>query len=499
MVAIRRKKKSSGSERLALLGKLFVAACFVWTMVAFFIGTGIDHPPIIDSLTNKVSGGKSAVSDGNGVRGATAVKTEDVDKLNGDEIQPQEDKNAKPIRIKPGNVHGVTPDMLQEFDIPVKDDAPRIKPSKPLRQTNAEIIATAPSVGLEFVDVSNNNEEHPHEGALDEDENPGYRHDEKALRNDPPAFQITRSEANCDNHDGNYQMLTEKVFVDITSHEAREREAESKSGKPRAKLFCMVYTIEKNHEKIPSIRETWGQKCDGFIVASNKTDKKLGTVNIPHEGPEEYGNIWQKVRSIWSYVYDNYYEDYDWFHIGGDDLYVIVENMRLYLESDEVQLAANGGDYLPNDDEMDQIPLFLGRRFAEQGNYERLFNSGGSGYTLNKAALKSLVVTAFPDCMPHLKTFAEDVMVAQCLRNKIKVFPFDTKDDKGGERYMPFQPAHHLTYKAPKDKKSDWYANYSIDIKYGLDHCSAQAVAFHYIKPFLMRRLHAILYGHCAE
>lgn len=34
------------------------------------------------------------------------------------------------------------------------------------------------------------------------------------------------------------------------------------------------------------------QKCDGFMVASTKTDKTLGTVNIPHEGPEEYNNIW---------------------------------------------------------------------------------------------------------------------------------------------------------------------------------------------------------------
>jgi hypothetical protein len=50
------------------------------------------------------------------------------------------------------------------------------------------------------------------------------------------------------------------------------------------------------------------QKCDGFMVASTKTDKALGTVNIPHEGPEEYNNIWQKVRAMWSYIYDNYYE-----------------------------------------------------------------------------------------------------------------------------------------------------------------------------------------------
>ena len=72
------------------------------------------------------------------------------------------------------------------------------------------------------------------------------------------------------------------------------------------------------------------------MVGSTKTDKALGTVNIPHEGEEEYNNIWQKVRSMWSYVYDNYYEEYDWFHIGGDDLYLLVENLRLYLDRKSV-------------------------------------------------------------------------------------------------------------------------------------------------------------------
>ena len=82
---------------------------------------------------------------------------------------------------------------------------------------------------------------------------------------------------------------------------------------------------------------------------------------------------------MWSYVYDNYYEKYDYFHIGGDDLYLIVENLRLYLESEEIQLASNGGHYLPDGSEDTQIPLFMGRRFAENGNKERMFISGGAG------------------------------------------------------------------------------------------------------------------------
>lgn len=69
---------------------------------------------------------------------------------------------------------------------------------------------------------------------------------------------------------------------------------------------------------------------------------------------------------------------YDYFHIGGDDLYILVENLRLYLESEEIQLASNGGRYLPDGSEDTQTPLFMGRRFAENGNRDRMFISGGT-------------------------------------------------------------------------------------------------------------------------
>ncbi len=447
-----RAKKSQTVKQLSFLTKVVQIVTVGW--LAFFVWSNFGPLSSSVSLTsssteqNEVLGSNNnlgkevpnSTNNGNGgVRGATGgsgerkpIKAGITEKLKQAQAAITEKaNNSNQTEKKP---------VLVEKKQPIFDvgKAP-IKPSKPLRTTNQEIISSAHMVELSFIDISDGHTEHPHRGATDENGNFGYKHDEKALKNNPPTFQVTKEEVHCDNHDANYKMLTEKVHVDITSHEAREREADLHDGKPRAKIFCMVYTIEKNHDKIPIIRETWGPKCDGFIVASDKTDKELGTVNIPHEGPEEYHNIWQKVRSMWSYVYDTYYEEYDWFHIGGDDLYIIVENLRLYLESEEVQLAANGGEFLPNGTEKEQLPLFLGRRFAEQGNYDRIFNSGGSGYTLNKAALKSLVVDAFPVCMPHLKTFAEDVMVAQCLRNKIHVYPFDTKDDNGGERYMPFQ------------------------------------------------------------
>eukprot|EP00536_Pseudo-nitzschia_multiseries_P005131 jgi/Psemu1/254218/estExt_Genewise1Plus.C_930072 len=380
----------------------------------------------------------------------------------------------------------------KEGEAPAPDN--RKKPSKPLRHANLEIVKLPKPIDIAYVDVSNGHKEHPHMPALDDKGLPGYIHDETALRKNPPAFNYPDLEEGCNNRDDNYRMMHERIVVETEYNKKMEE-----SGTKRDKIFCLVYTIEKAHPKIPLIRETWAPKCDGFMVGSTKTDPSIDAVNIPHEGPEEYDNIWQKVRSMWSYIYDNYYEKYDWFHIGGDDLFLLVENLRYYLESEEIRTAANGGIYLPEGNESKQVPLLLGRRFAYLGDMNNIFDSGGSGYTMNKAALKLLVTEGFPNYFPHRKTFSEDTMVATLFKKTNMVLPYDTKDDAGGERYMPFLPGHHYSYRLPEDPKQDWYANYSIDIKEGPEHCSPQSVAFHYVKGDMMKRLFALAYGLCPK
>lgn len=387
------------------------------------------------------------------------------------------------------------PDMAHGEAVP-EEEGGRRKPTIPLRANNLEFASKPKPVDITFADISGGHQEHPHLGAKDENGDLGYIHDETALRLNPPAFSLAGKELTelCSKRDLDWKMLNEKVVVDFQAHKAAEA-----SGKKRDKIFCLVYTIESGHGKIPAIRETWGPHCDGFMVGSTKTNKTLGTVEIPHEGEEDYNNIWQKVRSMWSYIYDNYYETYDWFHIGGDDLLLMPENLRLYLESDEIKTAANGGVYLPYGNETTQTPLFLGRRFAYMGDMNDIFISGGSGYTMNKAAFKLLVTEGFPNYFPHAHTFSEDTMVAKLLR-KFDVHPYDTKDEEGGERYMPFMPGNHYQYKLPPGNPmdtKDWYAKYSIDIKEGPDHCSAQSVAFHYVKGKEMWRLYALMYHMC--
>ena len=113
---------------------------------------------------------------------------------------------------------------------------------------------------------------------------------------------------------------------------------------------------------------------------------------------------------------------------------------------------------------------------------------------LDRLALETLMsVFDQPFCQPHLRGFWEDVMVAQCLKKSpAALLPQDTRDAEGRERFHPFAPAQHLSYRIPRNP--DWYAQYSIDLKVGYDCCSPQSVSFHYVDAPLMRRIDALLH-----
>ena len=147
---------------------------------------------------------------------------------------------------------------------------------------------------------------------------------------------------------------------------------------PKPKLLCAIYTYHKNHNRIEAVADSWGWKCDGFLAASTLTNETIGAVDLPHVGEEMYDNMWQKTRSIIGYIYDNYMDDYDFFWLGGDDYFMIVENVVNYLATLDKSQA-----------------LFEGHRIPK-GNF--VYCGGGPGYVLNKVALKRFGEEALPEC-----------------------------------------------------------------------------------------------------
>jgi hypothetical protein len=353
---------------------------------------------------------------------------------------------------------------------------------------------------------------HPFQGALDAQGRSGFQYDVTSLRRSPPSFvdSFPNLTAECLRRDDEYYAL-QRLRIHSPSPEQSTTATRrlSQSSTP-ARILCVVYSSEPFHHKLQAARQTWAPKCDGFFAASNVTDPTFDAVNIVHNGPEQYNNMWQKVRSIWATLYELYYEDFDWFHLGGDDMWVLVENLRMYLESDEIQAAANGGfsDTLPlgvqsgNNNstriQPDQVPLYLGSRLAFRNNTRTLYNTGGPGYTLNKAALKLLVTEGLPVMHSQLRTSAEDLRVAEVFR-RFRVLPYPTHDRDGGERYHHFTPGLHQLSAMPEQYK--WYDRWARPLgrRGGANHSSVYSVAFHTVGEGTMLRFHALVYGYCGS
>lgn len=192
----------------------------------------------------------------------------------------------------------------------------------------------------------------------------------------------------------------------------------SRPSTSRSKLLCIAYTTSVDHSRVADILGSWGAKCDGYVAFSNLTDMTLSIVEVkPYDSwVEDYNNMWTKSQFIWKIIAASLLDDYDYFLMGGDDLFVIVENLRALLDSHYLnELSANG-----------TLPIYLGK-IMNQNHYLR-FVSGGSGYVLNRVAVAVLVsllhggssgspelTEASSSCLTEIKSFMEDLLVAQCL------------------------------------------------------------------------------------
>jgi glycoprotein-N-acetylgalactosamine 3-beta-galactosyltransferase len=128
--------------------------------------------------------------------------------------------------------------------------------------------------------------------------------------------------------------------------------------------------------------------------------------------------MWGKVRAIWRYVYENYLDDYDFFQIGGDDYYVIAENLRYVVSTGSWKGPWNQFS-----------PLYLGGSIVALPYKFKRYCGGGSGYTLNKAAVTLLieVLSKKQECWPHWEAPEEDVIMANCFR-QVNISCADTND-----------------------------------------------------------------------
>jgi hypothetical protein len=117
---------------------------------------------------------------------------------------------------------------------------------------------------------------------------------------------------------------------------------------PLIRLLCTVYTHSNHSNVLELIVKTYAPHCDGFLAASNLMDPSLGAYNVSHFRPKAHGNMRNKVQAMWIYVHQNHLMDFNCFHIGGDDMYVIPDSIRKLAAQHPPKCAWYLGGSIPN-------------------------------------------------------------------------------------------------------------------------------------------------------
>ena len=98
------------------------------------------------------------------------------------------------------------------------------------------------------------------------------------------------------------------------------------------RILCLVLTHPGKQKKAFTVKTTWGKRCNVLLFLSNFDHPKLPIVKV--NVSEDYYNLWTKIRFGFKYAYQHYHHQYDWVLKADDDTYVIIENLKLFLSSE---------------------------------------------------------------------------------------------------------------------------------------------------------------------
>jgi hypothetical protein len=223
-------------------------------------------------------------------------------------------------------------------------------------------------------------------------------------------------------------------------------------------LSCWILASDSSSDlhKSDAIRNGWGRFCDSLEFINTTTP------GIRADWNDGYEHISEKSFRAWNFVHEKYSSaGYDFFLKADTDTFILGSNLRLYLQRFDPLL-----------------PHYLGKQLVKDG----VPFVAGTAIILSKGAMN-----LFSEAVQHEKgrctkaaflnqKQAEDVAMGNCMGD-LGVYPHNTRDDIGAERFMVMNPKviSNITRPLPT-----WYIDMSFNKKAGELCCSEKAAAFHY-------------------
>lgn len=257
------------------------------------------------------------------------------------------------------------------------------------------------------------------------------------------------------------------------------------------KILCFMMTHSEAHQtKVKAVLETWGSKCDGWFIASNQTDTKLGTIKM--KTPALYPLLWTKLNETLHRIYETSYEEYDYFFKVDDDTFVIMENLRVFLQARAEEQSPQIFGYLLRDQKWSHQ-----RQYFELTDQNRAFGShflshvrkpeewvdyvaGGSGYIMNRVYL-ARVIKALESSLTFYGEVPEDMALGATMLSH-GISPQNSRDSRGREHFIPESPALWLIRQKAQIRAG------AVSSTRGC--CARYAISFHHISPDEMHYLH---------
>ncbi|KAI8785570.1 glycoprotein-N-acetylgalactosamine 3-beta-galactosyltransferase 1 [Biomphalaria glabrata] len=226
----------------------------------------------------------------------------------------------------------------------------------------------------------------------------------------------------------------------------------------KVKVACWILTSPSNLDrKAIYVKNTWSRKCTLVLFMSSVRNDSFPTVGL--NTTEGRGHLTAKTMKAFQYLYDNHFNDADWFMKADDDTYVIMENLRYFLS-----------------DEDPSQPIYFGQKLKP---YIKMgYASGGAGYVLSKESLRRFGLRGdnyTRTCKAD--TGHEDVEMARCMESLgVKLKP--TFDNMNRHRFHFTSPEAYL-----KATFSDqWKTVFDPEQgRGGIENSSNYAITFHYV------------------